>query len=88
MVVRFKLEPIFATALAASKNEARVKRGQNCLKNNWLVNNDLNPWNSLYLSVASLQHFDDGYNQMKLLKNALQCCKNRMKVNVTNQVYI
>ncbi len=39
----FKLEPIFTTALAASKNEACVKRGQNRLKNNWLSNNDLNP---------------------------------------------
>ncbi len=28
----FKLEPIFTTASAASKNEARLKRGQNCLK--------------------------------------------------------
>jgi hypothetical protein len=43
----FKLETIFATALAASKNEARVKRGQNWLENNQLANNDLNPWNSL-----------------------------------------
>jgi hypothetical protein len=43
MVVRFKLEPIFDTALAASKNEAQVKSGQNRPKNNHLATYDLNP---------------------------------------------
>ncbi len=37
----FKLEPVFDTAPAASKNEAHVKSGQNWQKN-WLANNDLN----------------------------------------------
>jgi hypothetical protein len=39
----FKLEPIFDTAAAASKNEARFKSGQSRLKNNHLVTLDLNP---------------------------------------------
>ncbi len=44
----FKLEPIFDTSPAASKNEAHVKSGQNWPKNNRLATYNLNPWNSLY----------------------------------------
>ncbi len=39
----FKHVPIFDTAPAALKNEARCKSGQNQQKNNRLANNDLNP---------------------------------------------
>ncbi len=38
----------FATAPAISKNYTRYKSVQNWLQNNWLANNNLNPWNSLY----------------------------------------
>ncbi len=43
----FKLIPIFATAPAATKNEAHFKCGQNVLGNNHLATEDLNSWNSL-----------------------------------------
>jgi hypothetical protein len=39
----FKLEPIFATALAVSKIEISFKSGQNQLGNNHLAKKDLNP---------------------------------------------
>jgi hypothetical protein len=39
----FKLEPIFDTAPAASKNEACFKSGQSQLKNNHLATKDLHP---------------------------------------------
>jgi hypothetical protein len=39
----FKLEPIFDTAPAASKNEACFKSAQSQLKNNHLSTEDLNP---------------------------------------------
>ncbi len=39
----FKLEPIFDTAPAASKNKARFKSGQSRLKNKHLATLDLNP---------------------------------------------
>ncbi len=37
MVIWFKLEPIYATAPAASKNTARFKCGKNRLENNRLA---------------------------------------------------
>jgi hypothetical protein len=42
----------FDTAPAASKNKACFKSGQSWLKNNHLATYDLNPWNSLYVSVS------------------------------------
>ncbi len=39
----FKPDAIFATAPAASKNKARIKSGQNRLKNNHLEASDLTP---------------------------------------------
>ncbi len=39
----FKLEPIFATALAASQNKGQFKSDKNWLRNNHLASTDKNP---------------------------------------------
>ncbi len=60
----YKLEPIFDTAPAALKNEARVKSGQNWPKNNCLATYDLNPWNSLY----KVKKYNNDFIEKSLLR--------------------